>query len=37
VSAGKDFGLPGTIRLSCSASQFEAGIDRLATYFEGGS
>ncbi len=34
---GSDFGLPGTIRLSYSASQFENAIDRLATYFEGGS
>jgi aspartate/methionine/tyrosine aminotransferase len=32
---GSDFGLPGTIRLSYSASQFENAIDRLAAYFEG--
>lgn len=31
---GSDFGLPGTIRLSYSAAQFENAIDRLATYFE---
>jgi aspartate/methionine/tyrosine aminotransferase len=34
---GSDFGLPGTIRLSYSAAQFQNAIDRLATYFEGGS
>jgi aspartate/methionine/tyrosine aminotransferase len=34
---GSDFGLPGTIRLSYSASQFENAIDRLAAYFEDGS
>jgi aspartate/methionine/tyrosine aminotransferase len=34
---GSDFGLPGTIRLSYSASAFENAIDRLAAYFEGGS
>jgi aspartate aminotransferase len=30
---GSDFGLPGTIRLSYCASQFDDAIDRLATYF----
>jgi aspartate/methionine/tyrosine aminotransferase len=34
---GSDFGLPGTIRLSYSAAQFENAIDRLAMYFEAGS
>jgi len=34
---GSDFGLPGTIRLSYSAAQFENAIDRLAAYFEGGA
>jgi hypothetical protein len=34
---GSDFGLPGTIRLSYSASAFENAIDRLAAYFKGGS
>jgi aspartate/methionine/tyrosine aminotransferase len=32
---GSDFGLPGTIRLSYSASEFENAIDRLSVYFEG--
>jgi aspartate/methionine/tyrosine aminotransferase len=32
---GSDFGLPGTIRLSYRASEFENAIDRLAAYFEG--
>jgi len=31
---GSDFGLPGTLRLSYSAAQFEDGLDRLARYFE---
>lgn len=30
---GSDFGLPGTLRLSFSAAQFESAIDRLAAYF----
>ncbi len=30
---GSDFGLPGTIRLSYTAAQFDDAIDRLATYF----
>ncbi len=31
---GSDFGLPGTLRLSYSASRFDDAIDRLARYFE---
>ena len=31
---GSDFGLPGTLRLSYAASQFDDAIDRLARYFE---
>jgi len=31
---GSDFGLPGTLRLSYSAAQFDDAIDRLAGYFE---
>jgi aspartate/methionine/tyrosine aminotransferase len=31
---GSDFGLPGTLRLSYSATQFDSAIDRLAGYFE---
>lgn len=31
---GSDFGLPGTLRLSYSATQFENAVDRLARYFE---
>jgi aspartate aminotransferase len=31
---GSDFGLPGTLRLSYSAAQFENAVDRLARYFE---
>ncbi|HTS95383.1 MAG TPA: aminotransferase class I/II-fold pyridoxal phosphate-dependent enzyme [Streptosporangiaceae bacterium] len=31
---GSDFGLPGTLRLTYSASQFDDAIDRLARYFE---
>jgi aspartate/methionine/tyrosine aminotransferase len=31
---GSDFGLPGTLRLSYCASQFDDAIDRLARYFE---
>jgi aspartate/methionine/tyrosine aminotransferase len=30
---GSDFGLPGTLRLSFSAAQFDSAIDRLAAYF----
>ena len=30
---GSDFGLPGTIRLSFSAKNFDAAVDRLAGYF----
>ncbi|GEM_PF-360104 len=30
---GSDFGLPGTIRLSYSASAFDSAIDRLTDYF----
>ncbi|HET9898383.1 MAG TPA: pyridoxal phosphate-dependent aminotransferase [Streptosporangiaceae bacterium] len=33
---GSDFGLPGTLRLSFSASQFEMAVDRLARYFADG-
>ncbi len=33
---GSDFGLPGTLRLSFSASQFDAAVDRLARYFADG-
>lgn len=31
---GSDFGLPGTLRVSYAASQFETAVDRLARYFE---
>ncbi len=31
---GSGFGLPGTLRLSYTASQFENAVDRLARYFE---
>jgi (5-formylfuran-3-yl)methyl phosphate transaminase len=31
---GSDFGLPGTLRLSYCASQFDDAVDRLARYFE---
>jgi len=30
---GEDFGLPGTLRLSFTASRFEEAVDRLAEYF----
>ncbi len=33
---GSDFGLPGTLRLSFTASQFDAAVDRLARYFAEG-
>jgi len=32
---GEDFGLPGTLRLSFTASRFEEAIDRLVEYFRG--
>jgi aspartate/methionine/tyrosine aminotransferase len=31
---GSDFGLPGTLRLSYCAGQFDDAVDRLARYFE---
>jgi aspartate/methionine/tyrosine aminotransferase len=31
---GSDFGLPGTLRLSYAAAQFENAVDRVARYFE---
>lgn len=33
---GEDFGLPGTLRVSFTASRFDEAIDRLASFFQGG-
>jgi aspartate/methionine/tyrosine aminotransferase len=33
---GSDFGLPGALRLTYAASQFDVAIDRLAAFFEVG-
>jgi aspartate/methionine/tyrosine aminotransferase len=32
---GEDFGLPGTLRLSFTASRFDEAINRLVGYFRG--